>query len=538
MTIFKRKYEEDRSFNGLNKFAYFVDFWHPLFVDLLFDLPQLDYEREKSKFIEQCRIYYRANETMLLHIDEFERTYEAQFAVQWYKRNSFIYRLLNRVMRQENLRGILAIRFFILDICKQLHEIYQNYTEAVYLDNSSFVVYRGIKLAKNDFVNMKKDLSPSTILSINTLFSTSQTLEVALVYAGAIDSKSKTEIISSTTASILFEITININHQMSIERKPYANISFERDEGELKYRDECEVLCMVGSFLRVDEIQEDYVAMNAKVTLIKLTLINENDSTIPIMKDYQILKSTETIEGKIIRIGNLLIDRSLAMCSPRSKAESFYRTLTNEFNSMYLSSCLTGQAWIAFKREQFDLAISLVSEALSKGDQSNAEWKITTLNCIGGVYFKQKRYIEALKYYKQAYHISEVTDEKIANNSYHGPCIPIDKFAMYDNYRNISSINIARIYQCKGESDQAWKMYKEIVDSEMRDASDFHCHTCMTIAESGTHVSNPSREERYQIWRNWKNFLDLGLDDMLKYRTSIITGYFSFNHQYDFLSTR
>ncbi|UJR11377.1 hypothetical protein I4U23_015557 [Adineta vaga] len=540
MTIFKKQYEQDRSFDGLNKFAYFIDFWSPLFIDLLLDLPSEDYEQEKRRFIEQCRIYYRANETVLNDIDEFENTYEAESAIQWFKRDSFVYRLLNKIMRQQNIQGILTIRFYIVDLQKQLNQIHQEYIEyGIYIDNSQVTVYRGLILDNSDFIHMKTNLTLNTILSINTLFSTTLTLEVALMYAGAMDAKEKTPIINQNKTSVIFQIDIQYNHKLSVKQKPFADIGYLLDKGESKFKDECEVLCMVGSFLRVDGIYENYEikienGLKTVVTLVTLTLINENDSTIPTMKDYQILKSTKTIEGKIIRIGNLLIDRSLAMHSSRSKADSFYQIFSHE----YMATCLTGQAWIALKRNQFDLAIKLAFEALLKGNHSNDEWKITTLNCLGGVYYKQKLYFEALKYYQQAYDISKLTDEKIAKNTYHGPCIAIDKFAMYDNYRNISSINIARIYQERGENQCAWNMYKESVDCEMRDTTDFHCHTCMTIAESGTHVINPTAEEHNRIWKNWKQFLDLGLDDIIKYRTSIITGYLSFNYQYDFLSRR
>ncbi|CAF1234238.1 unnamed protein product [Rotaria sordida] len=202
------------------------------------------------------------------------------------------------------------------------------------------------------------------------------------------------------------------------------------------------------------------------------------------------------------------------------------------------AACLTGQAWIALKREQYNLAIKLALEALSIVDKSNDELKITILNCLGGVYLKLKNFPKAIEYYTQAYNLSKPTDDKIVNNNYSGPCIPIDKYAMYDNYRNISSINIACIHKKNGDIQLAWNMYKEAIDCEMRDTNDFHCHTCMTIAEFGTHEMIITQEEKTRAWKNWENFLDLGLVDILKYRTSVVTGYLSFNHQYDFPSHR
>ncbi|CAF1238173.1 unnamed protein product [Rotaria sp. Silwood1] len=192
---------------------------------------------------------------------------------------------------------------------------------------------------------------------------------------------------------------------------------------------------------------------------------------------------------------------------------------------MIVAACLTGQAWVELKRERYDLAIELALKALSIDYKFNDELKVTTLYCLGGVYHKLKDYPSALKYYRRAYDLSKPTDEKIARNNYHGPCIPIDKYAMYDNYQNISSINIAIIYQKQGDIQLAWNMYKETVDCEMRDTTDFYCHTCMTIAESGTHEPTSSPEEHNRTWQNWKSFLDLGLVDILQYRTPAITSY-------------
>ncbi|CAF4088925.1 unnamed protein product [Rotaria sp. Silwood2] len=545
MTIFKKQYEEDRSTNLLNKFAYFVDFWNPLFIDLLFDLPEIDYEQQKIKFLEQCRIYYRANESVLKVIDEFENTYKPEFAILWYQRDSFVYRLLNKAMRQQNIEGILIFRFFILDLFNELNKIYHEFIDLyVYQDNTYETVYRGQKMFINEIDKLKENLKHGTlIISINSFFSASRTQGIAVDFSGAIKPKDDTSILPDDIKSVLFEIEIKIDHKMQLKRKPFADVSHLWNGRNL---DEQELIFMVDSFFQIDQIIENKEIetvvkgkmVKAVVTLVKLTFINEDDINISTMKDYQILKSTKTIEGKLIRIGNLLIDQSLSIGSPRSKADAYYKALFNEPKFLMTTACLTGQAWVALKRGEYGLAIKLALEALSIVDKSNDELTITTLNCLGGVYSELKNYVIAVEYYTQAFNLWKPTDDKIASNIYSGPSIPIDKYAMYDNYRNISSINIARIRKKNGDIQLAWNMYKEAIDYEMRDTTDFHCHTCMTIAESGTHEMITTAEEKSRTWKNWKSFLDLGLVDILKYRTPVVTGYLSFNHQYDFSSRR
>ena len=479
-------------------------------------------------------MYYRANDSVLNAIGKFEEDYKPESSILWYKSDSFVYRLLNRVMRQQNIAGILTFRFFILDLFRKLNKMYHEFIDQdVYEDNTNYVAYRGQLMFNDEFESLRKSLKYGTIISINSFFSTSRSREVALRFSGCDKAPSQ------NIRSVLFEIDINIDLKMQLKRKPFADVGFLSSDED----NELEIIFMVGSFFQINEIIENKetemeTGDKTKVTLIKLTLINEDDSNVLIMKDFRSLKSTKTMQGKLIRIGNLLTDYSLSKESQSFKVDRYYTSLSNDINLNIGAACLTGQAWAAFRREQYDLAEERALKALSMDDNLNNELTITTLNCLGGVYSKQKNWSKALKYYQQAYDLSKPTDDKLKNGAYDGPCIPIDKYAMYDNYRNISSINIGCIYQKTGEIQRSWDIYKEAVDCEMRDTTDFHCHTCMTIAESGTHEKTATREELTRAWTNWKHFLGLGLVDMLKYRTPAITGYLSFSHQYDFPSRR
>ena len=526
MTILKQRHEQDRTTNLLNKFAYFIDFWNPLFIDLLLDLPFVDYEQEKHNFLAQCRLYYRANSTMLKNIDDFAKTYRSHFAIFWYKSDSFISRLLNKAMRQYNIEGILLIRFFILDLYKQLNATYEIYIEQDrYIDNSCFYVYRGQLMFTEEVNYLKQNLTQNTIISVTSFFSASRNIKVALTFSGTDKHQN-----NQTQKHVLFKIEINIDHKNLFKRKPFADVGtwINKDQLEL---DEREVLFMAGSFFQINQIIENKridESDDAFVTLVEMKLINETNTNLPILNDYQILKSTKTVEGKIIRIGNLLIDQSLSLQLTHSKVDSYYKALLEN----NLPTCRTGQAWVALKRKQYDIALKLAFEALSMDDKQNKELTITILNCLGGIYSMQNKHHDALKYYSQAFNISKPTDDEIENKIYEGPCIRIDKFAMYDNYRNIASINKACTHQKLGQVEQAWNTYREAVDYEMRQESTFHCHTCMTIAEAGTYEANN------QKWTDWKRFLDLGICDLLKYSTSAITGYLSFSHEYDFSSRR
>ncbi|CAF0983899.1 unnamed protein product [Didymodactylos carnosus] len=523
ITIFKHP-EADRTTNLLNKFAYFVDFWNPLFIDLILDLPLSDYDYQKKRFIQECKTCYRADLTNLKIVEKFENTYKPSEAIQWYKRDSFVYRLLNKVLRQQNIEGILTFRFFILDMFEQLKTIYKGYiNDDTYEDNSYIIVYRGQLMSEEELEILKKDLAPGTVVSVNSFLSASRTRKVALIFSGA------SGLPNAHLNSVVFEIKINIHHKNLLKRKPFADVSQLSKQDE----DECEVIFMVGSFFRIDNIVYDGIE---KVTIVKSVLIDEDDHTMSITKDYQILKRTITVEGKLIRIGNLLMDHP--SYSQSSKAKGYYKVLENELklSKSIFPACLVGQGWVDFKNGNYDSAIKLQVEALAiynkLDDKNNNESAISSLNCIGAAYMKLNDYPKALDYYNRAYNLSNPIDDRDAERvTYQGPCIPIDKFAMYDGYRNISSIKMACIQKMNGNCQQAWDIYKNAIDYEMRDTINFHSHTCMTIAEAGV-LEAKTPEDQNKVWKNWKSFLNIGLGDVLKYRSSAITGYLSLGHQY------
>jgi hypothetical protein len=70
----------------------------------------------KQDLVKLARIFYSDNELELRRINEFDRTYEASEALKWYSSDSFVYRLLNRAIRSENIDLLFVCRFFIVDL--------------------------------------------------------------------------------------------------------------------------------------------------------------------------------------------------------------------------------------------------------------------------------------------------------------------------------------------------------------------------------------------------------------------------------------
>jgi hypothetical protein len=77
------------------------------------------------EMLDEARRFYQNNSTQMAQIDDFEKNYHADKAINWYSRNSFVYRLLNKALRTQNLVIIFKFRHFIRDVYKQLTKLHR-----------------------------------------------------------------------------------------------------------------------------------------------------------------------------------------------------------------------------------------------------------------------------------------------------------------------------------------------------------------------------------------------------------------------------
>ncbi|CAF4829638.1 unnamed protein product, partial [Rotaria sp. Silwood2] len=57
--------------------------------------------------LDRCRLYYAHDPIELEKIADFERKYEADQAIRWYAKDSFLYRILNTALRQNDMETII-----------------------------------------------------------------------------------------------------------------------------------------------------------------------------------------------------------------------------------------------------------------------------------------------------------------------------------------------------------------------------------------------------------------------------------------------
>lgn len=216
-------------------------FWFQLFITALLDMPPSN--EAKEDLLKLARTFYSDNDIELKRIDHFDQTYNASEALKWYSSNSFIYRLLNKAIRSENIDLLFACRFFIIDLHRQLESLHKPYIELIRsYDLDEYTVYRGQLMTSDDFTKLQANVGK--LISINSFLSTSVDSNVALMFAG-------NSAIHSSMESILFQITIDITETLPVYRYPFADISVYS-----RFEEEKEVLFTLTAMFRIENISK------------------------------------------------------------------------------------------------------------------------------------------------------------------------------------------------------------------------------------------------------------------------------------------
>jgi tetratricopeptide (TPR) repeat protein len=280
----------------LNKDDIPLFLWSQILLQVIQRLPP-SYNGQQD-MINQARDQYCSNLVEQQKIDEFEREYSSDTAIKWYTRDCFVYRLVNKALRTENIDNIFLYRFFIADLYRQLERLYLQY---VHSHNASILTcYRGQLVPIKEFEKIKSSINQ--YISINTFFSTSTSSSVAVDFF--INGGQQYD-----AACVLFEIQVDI----TIQTKPFAPIhkwSVNSDEHE--------VLFTMGTIFKIESCDELDGFWH-----IKLTLSAEPDQALKALLNHYEIKIGETSSL-------LIFGEFLHKINELDKAERYYHLLTRE----------------------------------------------------------------------------------------------------------------------------------------------------------------------------------------------------------------
>ncbi|CAF1579394.1 unnamed protein product [Rotaria magnacalcarata] len=100
-------------FNPLERTIHSLDaeqttfMWFQLFVEILLRLKVTSAAQDRMR--EECCSNYASNQIELHKINEFFDSYTLDKAAHWFTRDSFLYRLLNKAFRTQNIDEVVGV---------------------------------------------------------------------------------------------------------------------------------------------------------------------------------------------------------------------------------------------------------------------------------------------------------------------------------------------------------------------------------------------------------------------------------------------
>jgi len=204
----------------------------------------------KAEMLAEFRRLYSDNQVILAEIDEFENTYHSHTAVQWYTRDSFVWRTINQALRTSNVDAMFKLRHILTDIYTHLNDVYQQ-KHSYYRGSVTEIYYRGQVMSSKEFESFQA--LRGSIISINTFLSTTTSMQIAMMYAGKFHENPD-----------LISVVFSIEADAVAHTRPYANISHHS-----LFPDEDETLFAMGSIFYIGNIRQLPDADNIWIIYLK-----------------------------------------------------------------------------------------------------------------------------------------------------------------------------------------------------------------------------------------------------------------------------
>ena len=467
-----------------------------LLIDLLLQLKPD--EKDKRELIGLCRKLYEDNQTELVHINRFDQEYCSSESITWYTMDCFLYRILNRALRVQNIHVLYLLRSVIRDIAEQLKQVQMQ---------KHIQTYRGQLISSEEMNRLRYSIGK--LISINSFFSTSmnraQALEFLRVSGNSKDEQNSGQMLEN----VLFEIDADpIGIISNSLNRPFGDIS-----SISKFSDEDEVLFMIGSIFRLNHVcsHQPSLSIGNKmeiITIVRMTLCTSYDEDLEQL--YTTMKN-HFIETKET---SLALSKLLIKMGKISYAEKYLFRLLGEFSSDDAALVdlyhLVGKVTDA--KENYDESLKWYRKSLEVSMRLCPSDYIKTSNAynsMGIVYRKKGETHQALVCFNQAVSLfEEANKEKYPNialfygniaYTYHDEKKYEDALSFYEKALTIqkqhlpsshadigaSYMNIGVIHRCLGRYDQALDNYKQSLEIQLRSLPSDHLDIATTYKNIG-----------------------------------------------------
>ncbi|CAF3372063.1 unnamed protein product [Rotaria socialis] len=363
--------DKQRSARDLSKeSAYFL--WYQLLIHVLKQMSPD--EQAKNEMLEKCTDYYQNDKVELKNIELFRTTYTCNQAIAFFTNETFLYKLVNKALRTENIELLYAFRFYIIDLCSEL----KRESEKM-IGQGVQTLYRGQQIGIRELENLKRNIG--TLISPNGFMSTSRTKQKALRFA-----RSGAE--HDGTCSVLYEIQVDPARLKSVT---FADIS-----GMSRIQEEDEVLFNLGAIFHIDNVG----IYDESLSIMKISMTATDDGKYKV-DDY--LKMQESLMEEYtpsIFFGRLLwnelgrLDQATAYFHLLLKSD--YNDTASVLNNLGIVQALKGDFAVAL--DNCVRALEMRSKNLLKNHPHIA----TSLHNIGAIYSARSDYVNAIDFYEQA----------------------------------------------------------------------------------------------------------------------------------------
>lgn len=381
--------------------------WTQLLLDCLSRMtPSSD---ERRELIDLCRKFYQGNEIELANVDQFEKHYQANRALWWYTKESFVYRLLNKALRTCNIDLLYAFRFFIRDLDQQLQ---------IHRCLSRLELYRCQWMSMDEILILQK--SVDQFIAVNAYFSTSLDQEVAMEFF----------VESTDLQRVLFIIEADANRK---DIKAFANI-----KANSYYPEEDEVLFQMGTVFQLRSVKHK---INDDLWVMRVVLVDNgiHDSAAIIKQ----LKSEQgTNDANLVTFADVI--RRLGKYD---QAEKYYRRfLQSPTDTTLIPDCYDALATIESARKNYQSSLNYYEDALAMRLARlgpNDPKVATSYHHLGMFHRKQGDYPKAVDSYKKALTIWTAAHGR--NHPKVATCLT----------------NIGSVYEHQKQNEQALDYYKQ-----------------------------------------------------------------------------
>lgn len=359
---------------------------------------------------------YDSNMIQLNNLNEYETRYKPERALWWYSRDFFLYRMVNKALRAQNVNVLVLLRSFIRDVHRELKRRQCR---------SPIRVFRGQRMSTGELDVLQHAIGE--LISTKSFLSTSIHEYTARDFLGSGTPK-------NGLYSVLFMIDADPGTIGDDSTKPFADISSQSN-----FPSEGEVLFTPGSIFRLTNIDCE----TNGIRIVRMTLCDDRDSDVRHLledmtihrkkTDFRALGDALKDMGKF-DLAEVYLRRSLDELLPDDPSITFLYISLVEI-SEGRNDTATNIHWLEKSIELCQRIQSL--DSLRQGQ---------TQNLIGEVHRLKGDYDQALEAYNKALSIFGE-----ANPMNHGSIAII-----YDN--------ICRVYQAQNKYEEALRFAEQSLD--------------------------------------------------------------------------